>query len=233
MKIALCLSGQPRFLDEGYAQIYKHLLSKYSVDCFIHTWWSDDMVGKNINVMGVPDPHNRSYVFPHNTLDILFKHYDPIAFVYEPQKNFLLIEGVNFEKLNSTSVQSMWYSIKMANQLKTEHEKINGFVYDIVIRCRTDIIIDRLVLANLTKSNCVYTASVGAERDFPNDQLAVSSSSGMNYYASLYDNLIMYKDEGFVGFIGERLLRYHMSKSEIELCLTSDIINDLHKYKGV
>ena len=35
MKVALCISGQPRYLDEGYAQINKNILQKYSPDVFI------------------------------------------------------------------------------------------------------------------------------------------------------------------------------------------------------
>jgi len=29
MKVALCISGQPRYLEEGYAQIDKNILQKY------------------------------------------------------------------------------------------------------------------------------------------------------------------------------------------------------------
>jgi len=45
----------------------------------------------------------------------------------------------------------------------------------------------------------------------------------------LYDNLITYKNEGFKVFVGEHLLKYHMSKSNIKLCYTSSISNDIFK----
>lgn len=233
MKIALCLSGQPRFLDEGYAHIYEHLLSKYSLDCFIHTWWSPDMGGRNINTTGMANPQGRSYIFPHNTLEKMSQYYSPKAFIHESQKSFNIIDGVCFQQPNKTSsVQSMWYSVKMANQLKSEYEKKNGFVYDIVIRSRTDVMIYKLVLDNLTESDCIYTDCVGAERDFPNDQLAVSTSHNMDYYASLYDNLISYRNEGFIEFVGERLLRHHIEKINIKLRYTTDIANDIYKNDG-
>ena len=67
MKIALCLSGQPRFLEEGYSQLYNHLLSRYSIDCFVHTWWSSNMSGVNMTTLPMTNPQGRSYIFKPNT----------------------------------------------------------------------------------------------------------------------------------------------------------------------
>ena len=229
MKIALCLSGQPRFLDEGYVQLYEHLLSKYSVDCFVHCWWSPEMANVNMNTLGMANPHGRSYIFKPDTVECIQGYYNPVSFSYEPQKHFDLIDGVYLQQPNqTTSVQSMWYSVKMSNQLKTEYENTHGFKYDVVIRSRTDIIINRLSLETLTDANCVYTDYAG-DRDFPNDQFAVSDSYSSDYYSSLYDNLLPYRDDGFTWFVGERLLKHHMSKSDIKLCYTPCISNDIFK----
>lgn len=230
MKIALCLSGQPRFIDEGYAQLYESLLSKYSVDCFVHCWWSPDMANVNMNTMGMGNPNGRSYVFKPDTDQCIRGYYSPVSCLFEPQKQFEFIEGVYLQQPNkTTSVQSMWYSIKMSNQLKSEYEKTHNFKYDIVIRSRTDVIVRTLSLEELTEPNCVYTDCVGENRDFPNDQLAVSDSTSSDYYSSLYDNLVSYRDEGFTWFVGERLLKHHMSKSNIQLCYTPFISNDIFK----
>ena len=45
MKIAICLSGQPRYLEYGYFFIKKFILDKYSVDTFIHTWFDESYIG--------------------------------------------------------------------------------------------------------------------------------------------------------------------------------------------
>lgn len=230
MKIALCLSGQPRFIDEGYSYLYKYLLSKYTVDCFVHCWWCPSMGNVNVNTLEMANPEGRSYVFKENTIDLIKSYYCPVSFKYEPQKKFELIDGVYFQQPNKTiSVQSMWYSIKMANNLKQQYEKIHNFKYDLVIRSRTDIIIKYLVLEELSEKNSVYTDCVGEKKDFPNDQFAVSDSDSSDYYSSLYDNLVLYKDEGFTWFVGERLLKHHMFKSKIKLCFTPHISNDILK----
>ena len=41
MKIALCLSGQPRCVKEGYEYYKKNLLDHYDVDVFCHVWDTD------------------------------------------------------------------------------------------------------------------------------------------------------------------------------------------------
>ena len=41
MKVALCIFGQPRFLDNPHPFIShkKYILDKYDVDCYCHLWW--------------------------------------------------------------------------------------------------------------------------------------------------------------------------------------------------
>ena len=38
MKLALCLSGQPRSYEKTFYYIKKNLLEHYNVDIFIHSW---------------------------------------------------------------------------------------------------------------------------------------------------------------------------------------------------
>jgi hypothetical protein len=183
-----------------------------------------------MNTLGMANPHGRSYIFKPDTVECIQRYYSPVSFIHEPQKQFNHIDGVHLQQPNkTTSVQSMWYSIKRSNQLKTEHEKAHNFKYDLVIRSRTDIILQGLSLEKLTEADCVYTDFVGENEEFPNDQFAVSDSASSDYYSSLYDNLVAYRDEGFTWFVGERLLKYHMSKSNIKLCYTPFISNDIFK----
>ena len=38
MKIAVCISGQPRNYEKGYQELKKWFLGKYDCDVYIHTW---------------------------------------------------------------------------------------------------------------------------------------------------------------------------------------------------
>jgi hypothetical protein len=71
----------------------------------------------------------------------------------------------------------------------------------------------------------IYTDTVG--NDFPNDQLAISSSENMDYYSSLYDKIYEYYNEGVRNFVGERLLRHHLKDSK--LIFTDKIKNNIIK----
>ena len=42
MKVALCLSGQPRVIEGGYQKLKSALLDYNDVDVFVHTWFDPD-----------------------------------------------------------------------------------------------------------------------------------------------------------------------------------------------
>jgi hypothetical protein len=218
MRIAVCLSGQPRFLDAGYQQIFEKIISKYNdVDFFIHTWWNDELNAKGAN---------RNYTFKPDTLKLIMDYYKPRLILNEPQMNFNIYNDVDYETINPISPYSMFYSIKASNDLKNFYEKKNNFKYDVVIRCRFDILINRFDI-NLSDIDLsyIYTDTVG--NGFPNDQLAISNSENMDYYCSLYDKINDYYNEGFRNFVGERLLRHHLKDSK--LLFTDKIKNDIIK----
>jgi hypothetical protein len=50
---------------------------------------------------------------------------------------------------------------------------------------------------------------------FPNDQFAISSSFNMNIYSKIFSNLEKYKQSGWTGFIGERILKHHLEMNNL------------------
>lgn len=230
MKIAVCLSGKPRFLEKGYHQIFENIISKNdNVDFFIHTWWdknnSEEFVkgynGDKLDDLG----RVRRCVYPDNTLEMIVKYYNPKNMITDQQIYFDTPEDVNYESVNPQSLYSMLYSIKISNDLKKKYEIEKGFEYDVVIRSRFDIIFHRLDfdLSSIDYS-MVYTDEVGV--GFSNDQFAISNSVGMDYYSSLFDMLDVYYKNGFKGFIGERLVTHHLGD---RLYLSENIKNNIIK----
>ena len=71
-KIAICISGRPRYLEEGFQEINRYILSKYDCDVFIHTWWSSDM-SNQAEQFSPKISYNRSYIYPENTIDIIIE----------------------------------------------------------------------------------------------------------------------------------------------------------------
>lgn len=223
-KIALCISGQPRYIDEGYKEICNFILSKYDVDCFVHTWWSDDLKNKQIILND-----NRKCVYDEHTIEKIIKYYNPKLMLLEQQKIFKIFDDVDYETLNPQSVFSMFYSIKIANSLKQFYEKENDIEYDLVIRCRTDIKFNKFNLnLNILDKEFIYTDSV--HPNIVNDQFAIGSSKKMDQYASLFDRMNEYKISGFKNFIGERLLTYHLNLNNLKLNFNKENLqNDILK----
>lgn len=209
MKIAFCLSGQPRWLDHGLQNI-KSAFSSYDIDYFVHTWWDKSLVNKKTTLNS-----NRSFLWEENTLEKIISELTPKGIISEPPKTFSVYNDANYETLTPNSVHSMFYSIMVSNEIKKLYEKVNNFKYDLVIRCRFDIVfhVFNLNLYSLDSNNKIYTYHTGAEQ-LPNDHFAISSSVNMDYYCDLYNNLEKYYREGFRGFIGERLLNYHLNKKD-------------------
>lgn len=207
-KIALCLSGQPRYIVDGYKDIKKHLLDKYDVDVFIHTWFDNDMLGKKFD-FSPNNTYGRTGILLPNTIEIIGDIYKPLGFEYEGQKHFDMYSDVNYEKQSPISMYSMYYSILKANDLKKKQEQNCGVKYDLVIRCRFDIVFNTFNI-NLETIDDSFIWVSGEIEPYPNDQFAVSSSENMDYYSNLYNMINDYYIKGYRSFVNERILKHHL-----------------------
>ena len=186
MKIALCLSGQPRCVKQGYEYHKKSLLDHYDVDVFCHVW----------DTPGVED------------IDL----YQPVATMVEkpltndlskytrvppPQPNWKV-------KDPARSVWNLTYSLMKANELCQSWDQ----KYDWVIRSRYDFALnvvipffDNLDNTKLYIPNCRMTP----QRDFGNDQFAFSSQENMNKYADCFNQIDKFYDSG-ITMVGEEMM---------------------------
>ena len=46
MKIAVCFSGQPRFINECSPSILENVIGNYDVDVYAHLWFDEDLQTK-------------------------------------------------------------------------------------------------------------------------------------------------------------------------------------------
>lgn len=220
MKIALCLSGQPRYLDQGYESLHKNFLSVYDIDVFSHIWFDNTLAGSDINLC---IQYNRKLKWETNADVKVLGLYKPKKYIFEPPRTFNLepFKGANFELLASdpNRVLSMFYSIKQANYLKCLYEQEHGFRYDLVIRARTDLVVENNLLLpdlNIDKIYCYGTNCFEDSKEICNDQLAIGSSNNIDTYSSLFDKLEHYwlvdKPKSMVG---ERILFHHLLKTNL------------------
>ena len=210
MKIALCLSGQPRAFNQGYEFVHKNLLKDNDVTVFIHTWQS-------------PEAHEAIMKYQAKTWQIdpaLTNDLSKYTNVPPPQPNWKV-------KDPARATWNQLYGVMMCNSLKSEFELLYDMKFDWVIRSRFDFALNTAIdFGSLDNSklyipNCRMTPA----RDFGNDQFAMSSSANMDKYADAFNHIDAFYNDGTVmisedmmsqnwklhGLVGEKLVYCNMN----------------------
>jgi hypothetical protein len=221
MKIALCLSGRPSYLKKGYESLYDKILSKYNVDCFVHTWW--DPGQENTTAYFAPNlSYGRKYIWEPDTLEFIQKKYNPKIFLNEPQLIFKPYSEVNYGMGSSHHIHSFMYSLYYSNQLKKFYEEKNSFKYDLVIRSRFDVILEKFnICLNEIDSNYVYSGSATPDPNIKKiikSDFSFGSSKCMDVYSSIFPNFdYCFKNIDKLGgiFVPENLISFILDKNNI------------------
>jgi len=132
MKTAVCFSGLvgstkgksqeligdfSKCFEIGSTLYKEHVLDKNDVDVFVHSW----STGVKNQILEAYKPK---------------KHIIEKQIVFDTPKYDILRETPEIRKQTH---YSLWYSRKMATQLKSEYEKEHGFKYDCVMLARFDL----------------------------------------------------------------------------------------------
>jgi hypothetical protein len=219
MRIAILLSGQPRFTED--LQLFLNNLKGYDqADWFVY------LTNKNY------EPQKSVSIVMHDT----WVDYDPcwaksIIKKNLPPNNFLKkfeISDANTQvwpqcnRSDHPGVHSppeqyfkMFYNIFKTNQLRTSYEIENNFKYDIVIRTRSDVglLHEVDVRNNVPISNTIIMPGNQWYGEPPcNDQFAIGNSDSMTMYSNIVNHLKEYNDCGVV-FHPETLLAHHLQNA--------------------
>ena len=145
MRVAIQISGEFRcihltfqsfmdylvksLIDQGYKEIF----------VFSHTWFRGETSAGTFPFEGRGEWHKTIPVF--STEDGV-KVYKPILHMEEK------LEDVGFLK-DRSRILCMYYSIFMANELRKKFEQDNGISFDLVIRYRTDLVLEDPLLKDM------------------------------------------------------------------------------------
>ncbi len=189
-KIALCLSGQPRCVKEGYEFVKRNILEGNDVTVFCHVWESTEIADIEIY-------KPETFIIEKSLTNDLSKY----TRVPPPQPNWKV-------KDPARSTYNQLYGIMKCNELKTVYEGSNDMKFDWVFRSRFDFAINvRIPFADLDNTklhipNCRMTP----QRDFGNDQFAFSSSENMDKYADTFNRIDEFYDEDGVQMMCEDMM---------------------------
>jgi len=210
-KIAVCLSGQSRFLDECYSSISKNLLIPNNADVFLHTWECDSV--------SISAPYkfggNGGWKFhriPINSHQHAIEIYKPIRYEVEKSRIFRMPNidmkrtfekyqrgcfseaeeaGVSIDDYSRKIINnnmSMWYGIMKSILMAIEHSSDNNFTYDTIIRCRFDVLLNRQLHISHVEENTLYACEMNKPDGHIADWLNFGRQDVMSVYASTFLN---------------------------------------------
>lgn len=174
MNVAICFSGQPRFLEATIDGWRKNVIDHLNCDVFAHFWneppdeWLDDWAREK-NITWKPN-----YTLIHAL--------NPITLLMENQIDFRdKFAGIKAHA-SIQNTASMFYSLYQSNRLCLEHQWGCGKHYDIVIRARTDSLIETPLVIETLKENQIAIEHRGTS----GDQFAYGSPDVMEAMANCY-----------------------------------------------
>jgi len=188
MKIALCISGQPRNLDQCFPHFKKAFLDNKNiqVDVFAHIWWDEEYEGKTYMW------HSTAKFEKEDLGKKFLQMFQPKSYKIEKQRQF----DLSFCKQHNMSwldpslpqkqldiftpgalfcVMSQSYSIWQSDILRQSSEE----EYDLVVRARTDTVFSGEV---------DYAQVLSHIKQNPNDVLWQNSMHGGPQYGGEFPN---------------------------------------------
>ena len=212
MKVALCFSGLPRFIERTFPYWKNCILDKYQPDVFIHCW--------NTNNPSMDYQNKQTLAHLYNPTSMCMQDipiFDTNSYV----------DRIWPHRISPQAQFSQFTGIKRSQQLRIQWEKQKSFEYDIVVRARFDWFLASVDFEINDCINIAHTPTLAGHRfhfqnlgqDFVgiNDQFAYGSSKNMIIYSQLVDNIPFLYHYHKIDFCGELLLKAHLVYHNLEV----------------
>lgn len=229
MKVALCISGQARSVEENFKNIEKNLIKPNNADVFIHTWFDEKDVGLRFcNKQEQEKSFINKAVLKPSTKEVITSNYKPALISIQKQIEFLPIDlqalrhddeknpYKNRWYIRPQFCLSMFYSIMVCNDLKSTYELENNFIYDTVIRTRFDLALDKEYNMENFDQSYMHVNDHSHNHYSKQDVFAFSNSKNMNAYADTFNRVNVLMGKHNVEFCPEILLGANLALSSIE-----------------
>ena len=226
-RVAVCLSGLPGDLENSLCQIKNTFIDPLNADLFIWFWYSENPVRRDYLPLQIYNKNSMQEKIYKIVTPITYKEID----YYTMHDEFIRLSTLNEVTCAQRYLAhipnyfSQWYAVKEANCLKKNYEEQNNFVYDIVLRVRTEIYYERQLnyddLKYHEKKVIIPLGygdgnTYGAGLKSINDFMAFGSSKNIDIYSSLYDYIPQYCQETYV-IHSESHVLYHLQKNKIPI----------------
>lgn len=189
MKIALCLSGQPRTWKKCYTQWFEMFKPYGELDVFFHFWDYNTLPSTFMS-------ENFNYTVKDEKLDAteindIVNLLSPKSYLFEPRKPIKYWNcTLPIDKQFGYWAIDQYYSLYYSSLIKKEYEIKHDFVYDAVVKLRSDIWFTQPVILNKPEPNTVYSAGMHWDDEFrafrKTDIFWYSDSHTFDQYAQYY-----------------------------------------------
>lgn len=227
MKIALCISGQPRGIPLTCEFLKNSVIVPNGItDIFVHTWYHPSIDNVSFD-SAQPARSNTVGKWIPNMDKIIQTTLKPTIMLTEAPKSFEEFAHLqNRDSAIQTSLASMYYSAYKANELKSNYEASNNFKYDVVIKTRIDlnyyspVTVKDLIDEDLDKAVYVaemhqymrqsdaYPTKSGWAYSSMSDTFVMGNSANMDVVASIYKNFANHHEEIWPYVYGEAYMGY-------------------------
>lgn len=214
MKVAILLSGQPRFLEgPGYLSIKEKILDKYDCDVFCHVWWSE----KEKTYETAPWSNLGKYPVPEDVPAIIERLYKPRKLRIDPSLDVTQYTA-DYERVYHPSARynltSMYLSMKRSYELLEEYQKETGKEYDWVIRLRYDAILTAFPDLNVLKKGFIYAPDYSQFHKMVGNNGLILSPEYAEKIMKIYDVLHVVYQTGAV-YNDENMITAHILQNKI------------------
>ncbi len=158
MKIAFCISGQPRFWSRCYDNWMSTIFPSSQKDIFFHFW--------TYNTLPSGSGDNSYSIITDNEKTEIIKKLNPKKFVFDDRRinpigPQVIPRNEFVQKPLGWWCHSQYYSMWYVSRLKRQYELANRFEYDIVVRLRSDLIFTDPITEHPVDHNTIYTVGNG------------------------------------------------------------------------
>lgn len=175
MRVAVVMSGKiNRYkIEECLISIKKHIVKPFSADIFCSFW--DFEIDLNQEIAKLINPTLIQYV-PYN--DSIKQYIQSISL------NCPAIIGLN----TSFKTMAMYFQILQANKMREFYQQSNGFIYDVVIRIRPDIVVNSFEITLPLQEKSIYMSDKKNMAYGMSDTLFTTNNSTFNYISYNFTN---------------------------------------------
>jgi hypothetical protein len=214
MRAAIQISGEFRCLHLTLDSFQKYILNDLQargyneIYIFCHCWKKDKTELGTFPFEGRGDWHKTIPVFSSEEGLAIFR---PVSYLLETLEDIAILKG-------RSRILAMYYSIYITNKLREHFESQHNLSFDLVIRYRSDLMLEANLLTNkpeassflvIPKSTIVATCDAPFESTDDAhicDYIAYGTPDMMNIYTSVFETWVTIPETP----IGESCLAMHL-----------------------